>query len=101
MKDIDKKREHEKKVVTTMIRLYCRGNHGNKKTCPECKELIRYVCLRTDKCPRMVTKTFCSRCPAKCYRPDMLDRITKVMRYSGPRLILHHPIMVIKHMLVK
>ncbi len=100
MKNVEKKREHEKKVVTTMICLYCRGNHGTKKPCLECEELIKYACFRTDKCPRMATKTFCSQCPSKCYKPDMMDRITKVMRYSGPRLMLHHPIMVMKHIYV-
>jgi tRNA U34 2-thiouridine synthase MnmA/TrmU len=101
MKDIEKKREYEKKVVTTMIRLYCRGNHDTKKPCLECEELIKYACIKTDKCPRMATKSFCSRCPVKCYKPDMMEKIAKVMRYSGPRLILHHPIMVIKHMFCK
>lgn len=31
----------------------------------------------------------------------MKEKIRNVMRYSGPRMILHHPIMAIRHVIDK
>ena len=47
----------------------------------------------------METKTFCSNCKVHCYRPDMRERIRAVMRFSGPRMLLYHPITGIRHFL--
>ena len=39
--DINKKREQEKKMVTQMIQVYCRGKHHTKgKMCSECQVRI-------------------------------------------------------------
>ncbi len=94
------KREREKAVVETMIRLYCRGNHDSrgKVLCPQCAELKDYAFLRTDRCPFMEEKTFCSNCRVHCYRPDMRERIRTVMRYSGPRMVYHHPVLALRHL---
>ena len=99
--DVEKKRAHEVKTVDEMIRLYCRGNHHEREEgadlCPSCKELADYARLRTEKCPRMAEKTFCSQCPIHCYKKDMVAKIVDVMRYSGTRLMLRHPAMTIYH----
>ena len=51
-KDIQKKLDKEKTVVTFMIGLYCRKNHGTAGgLCPECEELAKYACDRSDHCP--------------------------------------------------
>ncbi len=94
----DKKREREKKIVSLMIRLYCRKKHGVKNgLCPECKALAEYAAQRSDKCPFMESKTFCSNCKVHCYKPDMREKIREVMRFSGPRIILYHPVMAVRH----
>ena len=99
-KDIENKREKEKRVVTLMIRLYCKKNHGTKKgLCPECAALSRYACARSDKCPFMESKTFCSNCQVHCYKPEMRDKIRRVMRFSGPRMVFCHPVMAVRHLL--
>lgn len=83
-----------------MIRLYCKRKHGTKKgLCPECKELTEYAMMRSDKCPFMETKTFCSNCRVHCYKPQMREKIRNVMRFSGPRMIFSHPIMAIRHVI--
>lgn len=100
MKDIQTKREQEKAMVTHMIALYCRKKHGGKKgLCSECAALDTYARQRSDKCPFMETKTFCSNCKVHCYRADMRERIREVMRFSGPRMIFHHPIAAISHVI--
>lgn len=94
----DKKREREKKTVLLMIRLYCRKKHGTRtELCPDCKVLSEYAAQRSDKCPFMESKTFCSNCKVHCYKPEMREKIREVMRYSGPRMIIHHPIMAVRH----
>ncbi|WP_418463188.1 nitrous oxide-stimulated promoter family protein [Frisingicoccus sp.] len=100
MKSIESKREREKKMVSQMIVLYCRKNHGTKDTlCPECAALNLYARQRSDKCPFMETKTFCSNCKVHCYKPEMREKIRMVMRFSGPRMIFYHPVAAIRHMI--
>ena len=100
MSRVESKREREKKTVALMIRLYCRKKHRTKKAlCPECQVLHDYAMLRSDKCPFMETKTFCSNCKVHCYKKDMREKIRTVMRFSGPRMILHHPLMAVRHVI--
>lgn len=93
------KREREKETVSLMISLYCRKHHGGKDLCPECAALDAYARRRSDKCPFMETKTFCSNCKVHCYKADMRERIRAVMRFSGPRMLFHHPVMAIRHVI--
>ena len=94
------KREREKRTVALMIRLYCRKKHGTKKNlCRECEALSQYAMQRSDKCPFMETKTFCANCRVHCYKPEMREKIREVMRFSGPGMILHHPVMAVRHVI--
>ena len=112
-----------------MIALYCKGNHSahrlvslrerggeiqqmrvgaalrerdsgeRRDLCPECAELGAYAHARSERCPFMEEKTFCSNCTVHCYRPEMRERIRTAMRYAGPRMLFHHPVMAIRHMI--
>lgn len=98
MNRAETKRQREKRTVALMIRIYCRKNHGTKNgLCPECQALLDYAAQRSDKCPFMETKTFCSNCAVHCYRPEMREKIRAVMRFSGPRMLLYNPVMAIRH----
>jgi len=101
LKNIEKKREREKRTVSEMIALYCRKNHGTAKggLCEECLKLKEYAIDRSDKCPFMENKTFCSNCRVHCYKPEMREKIRKVMRFSGPRMIMYHPVMAFRHVI--
>lgn len=97
--NITEKRKKEKEMLGLMIRVYCRGKHKHKKgLCPQCEELQEYAWTRTDKCPFMKTKTFCSACKVHCYIPEMREKVKEVMKYAGPRMLLYHPWTAIKHM---
>lgn len=99
-KNIETKREREKQTVSLMIALYCRKNHGTKHgLCAECLALDTYARQRSEKCPFMETKTFCSNCKVHCYKPEMREKIRAVMRFSGPRMIFYHPIMAVRHVI--
>ena len=98
MKNVMNKREREKETVSLMIQIYCRHHHHTKdEFCEACASLNEYARLRSDKCPFMETKTFCSNCKVHCYKADMREKIREVMRFSGPRMIFHHPVMAIRH----
>lgn len=95
-----KKRVREKQIVAFMIQLYCRKKHGTKKTlCAQCSALCAYAEQRSDKCPFMENKTFCSNCKVHCYKPEMRKKIREVMRFSGSRMILYHPISAFRHVI--
>lgn len=106
---LEEKRAREERTVMQMIGIYCRGNHKRAQErksyphagdlCPECFELAQYVHERIERCPRMEEKTFCSSCPVHCYAPAMRDRVREVMRYAGPRMLLHHPVAAVHHAL--
>ena len=87
--------EREQRTVSLMIGLYCRKHHGSRKgeLCAECATLREYAAERLRRCPHGEKK-----CPIHCYRPDMKERIRKVMRYSGPRMILHYPVAALRHL---
>lgn len=93
------KREREKRMVSEMIALWCRAKHGTRggELCPECAELAAYARLRSERCPFMEEKTFCSNCRVHCYAPTMRERIRAVMRFAGPRMVFHHPVAALRH----
>lgn len=100
MNTVESKREKEKRIVGEMIKLYCKKNHSPEdELCQDCKALKEYAEQRSDKCPFMETKTFCSNCTVHCYKSEMREKIRQVMRFSGPRMIFHHPIMAISHVI--
>lgn len=101
MKDTPEKRKREQQIVSEMIALYCRRKHRTSRgLCPECAALADYARQRIEKCPFMETKTFCSNCRVHCYRPEMRDKIRDVMRFSGPRMLFHRPMTVIRHVVL-
>lgn len=106
-----KRRAREKRTISQMICLYCRGNHDEadrtetaycgEPLCPSCKAIDDYSVLRTERCRNMETKTSCDQCPNRCYRPEERERIRAIMRYAGPRMITAHPVAAVRHLLGK
>ena len=105
--DTEKKRAMEADVMSMMIGIYCRGHHHANRSaasesepslCPDCRRLLTSARSRITACPRMDVKSFCSACPVHCYSREMREKIREVMRWSGPRMLLHHPLMTLHHM---
>jgi predicted amidophosphoribosyltransferase len=91
--------QREAETIEAMIRIHCRKlHHGGQPLCTECGELLEYARLRLKKCPFQQGKTTCGKCPVHCYKPAMREKIRKVMRYVGPRMMLHHPFLGFMHM---
>lgn len=83
-----------------MIRMYCLHFHQKDlKPCNECSTLIDYAFKKIDRCPYHDVKPVCSQCRIHCYQSDMRHKIREVMRYSGPRMLLLHPILGILHLI--
>ena len=90
----------EKRTVEAMVRLYCRAQHGRQDDlCADCQQLLAYAHLRLSHCRYQEGKTTCARCPTHCYKPAVAERMRVVMRYAGPRMLLRHPVLAIRHLL--
>ena len=97
--EIMKRIEWEKATVRHMIELWCLKKHKKQELCEECRELLTYATARLDKCKFGERKTKCHKCPVHCYRPDMQEKIREVMRFSGPRMILYHPLEALRYII--
>lgn len=91
--------DREKKTIDRMVHLFCKAHHNTKKgeLCPECNEFLSYAFMRLDKCPFQEEKSTCGKCLVHCYQPQMREKARTVMRYSGPRLLLHNPVLALHH----
>jgi hypothetical protein len=96
----DKRIAREERTIRLMIGMYCRQNHStDSHLCSECQELWDYAHTRLLKCPFAPDKPACAKCPIHCYKPVMRERIRQVMRFSGPRMLWHYPILTIQHLI--
>jgi hypothetical protein len=97
----EKKRQDEKRLISEMIAYYCQKKHGSAAglICEDCRKLMEYANTRIERCPFTESKTFCSHCEVHCYAPEMRERIREVMRYSGPRMLIRHPLLSVRHAL--
>lgn len=92
--------EEEKKTVRQMVEIFCHGHHHTHTgLCEACTALLDYAYAKLDHCRFGEQKPTCRKCPIHCYRPAMKEKISEAMRYAGPRMIGHHPIAAIKHLL--
>ncbi|MBN2240322.1 MAG: nitrous oxide-stimulated promoter family protein [Dehalococcoidales bacterium] len=91
--------ERERRTVDAMISLYCRRNHRSNELCSEYRDSREYAFARLEKCPFGEDKPACTKCPVHCYKPEMREKIRQVMRYSGPQMLLKHPVMTVFHLL--
>jgi hypothetical protein len=90
----------ERRTVATMVALRCRDLHGTEgELCAECRTLGDYADYRLVKCPYGDEKPTCVNCPIHCYAKAEREQMKEVMRYSGPRMLLRHPALAIRHML--
>ena len=90
----------EKITVEKMIRIYCRSKHlPNDYLCDDCKVLNDYASQRLSRCTFGENKPTCEKCPIHCYKIAMKEQIQIVMRFAGPRMILYHPILAIRHLI--
>ena len=98
----EKKRlARERLTMAKMVGMYCSVHHGNSGDvlCAECREFLSYAEARLQKCPYGEDKPTCANCPIHCYKPARKAQAAKIMRFSGPRMLLRHPLLAIAHQL--
>lgn len=91
----------EFKTIQKMVHIYCRAFHQQKvktTTCETCLEFIRYANEKLDRCPYGQDKPTCNKCPIHCYKQQPRQQAQNIMRYAGPRMLIKHPILAIKHL---
>ena len=89
----------ERATMAKMVGIYCSAHHGVDTLCEECARFLDYAEVRLDKCPYGEDKPTCANCPIHCYKPELRERAKQIMRFSGPRMLLRHPILAIAHKL--
>ena len=97
--------QREARTIEAMIRIYCRAHHAGAARseghtlCTSCTDLLEYARRRLALCPYQETKPTCAKCPIHCYQTGRRDEIKAVMRYAGPRMMLRHPYLALRHLL--
>lgn len=92
--------QREADCVALMINRYCKDHHkAQSPPCEQCEELLHYALQRLHHCPFQEQKSTCGKCPVHCYKPDMQNKIRKIMRYAGPRMVFTNPIMSLHHLI--
>ena len=90
----------ERRTIEVMILIYCREVHGSEDSlCTECEALRVYAMQRLERCVFGSEKPTCVKCPVHCYMQGRKDQVRQVMRYAGPKMLLHHPILAVYHLL--
>jgi hypothetical protein len=92
----------QKKAISAMIKIYCNKKHNTKgDLCTDCREILNYALLRLDNCKFGNNKPNCSDCKIHCYKKEMREKITEIMKYSGPRVIVYNPKIALEHLISK
>ncbi len=93
----------EFKTIQAMTHIYCRDHHTEQDkcqgVCSDCQSFLDFARFRLVKCPYGDIKPTCKHCPIHCYKPDRKEQARIIMRYAGPRMLLPHPILAIRHLL--
>ncbi len=104
--------QREKRTIEAMIAMRCHVAHGAghwawpaghwawpARICDDCGRLLSYAVDRIDRCAFGSPKPVCNRCPVHCYSRSMREEVRAVMRFSGPRMMLGHPLLATLHIL--
>ena len=94
------RRQRELRTIQAMLRMYCQAHHGaREELCPACESLRDYAERRLQKCPFGDAKPTCNKCLVHCYSCERREQVRMVMRWAGPRMLRHHPILGIRHLI--
>jgi len=94
-----RRRSREQEALEAMMRMYCRHHHGRMPLCEECQALADYARRRLERCVFGDAKPTCANCLVHCYKAEMRERVRVMMRWAGPRMLLRHPVLAIRHMI--
>jgi hypothetical protein len=94
------RRAREQRTVDAMMGMYCAHHHGGSAhLCPDCFELSEYARRRLARCVFGDAKPTCANCAVHCYNAEMREKMRVMMRWAGPRMLMRHPVLAIRHVL--
>lgn len=85
----------EMHMIEVMIKLYYSKNESIADI--EENRMLTYALKRLQYCQFGEEKTTCKKCPVHCYQPRYKEQMKQIMRYSGPRMLVKHPVLTVKH----
>ncbi|SLM63354.1 MULTISPECIES: nitrous oxide-stimulated promoter family protein [Dickeya] len=94
-----KRIQREMRTVQAMLKLYERAFPAPADDVTYYVTLRDYAFNRLTKCIYGEEKPACKQCPVHCYQPAKREAIKAVMRWAGPRMLIHHPILAVRHLL--
>ena len=94
----------EQRTIEAMLHIWCEAHPDHVRArygelCLACDCLLEYASYRLAKCPYGEEKPTCVKCPIHCYGRDKRETMKEVMRFAGPRMLLRHPVLAIRHLL--
>ncbi|WP_235425296.1 nitrous oxide-stimulated promoter family protein [Dickeya undicola] len=94
-----KRIQREIQTIQAMLTLYERAFPAPPDDAGYYTKLHDYALNRLQKCYYGENKPACKQCPIHCYQPAKREAIKAIMRWAGPRMLLYHPILSIRHLL--
>ena len=92
--------KRERITIKVMIKIFCNRNHKPKSNlCKDCQQLLDYALERLSNCPFQKDKPTCKNCVIHCFKEPEKSKLRRIMRYSGPRILLTNPILAIHHLI--
>lgn len=96
---VGKRIHREIKTIEKMIKIYEKAYPAPAESPDFYQKLFSYAVNRLEKCRYGEEKPACKQCPIHCYQPKMREQMKLVMRWAGPKMLIHHPILAIRHLL--
>lgn len=94
-----KRISREINTVTRMVELYERRHPAPADAPEHYRNLLTYAVKRLEKCRYGEDKPACKQCPVHCYQPKLREEMKVIMRWAGPRMLWHHPILAVRHLI--
>ncbi|MDU4093619.1 MAG: nitrous oxide-stimulated promoter family protein [Pantoea sp.] len=94
-----KRIQREKRTIEKMIALYQAGCPQADSDAERYRSLYHYAVKRLDRCAFGAEKPACKQCPIHCYQPAKREEMKQIMRWAGPRMLIYHPILAIRHLI--
>ena len=92
--------KREAVLLEAMVRDFCKRHHNDPKgLCDDCRAFLVYALTRLACCPYGEKKPTCAKCKIHCYRAQEKDSVRAIMRYSGPKMMLPHPLLTLEHLI--
>jgi hypothetical protein len=82
-----------------MVELNCILNHQKDSLCDECQYILNYAFDKLSNCPFGIEKPTCLNCKIHCFHKEQREKIKEIMRFSGPKMIFHHPYLAVMHII--